>query len=221
MTTRIFVCDDHAMFREGLSKLLPGKEDLPIEIVGEASAVSEALAEVRRLSPDVVLMNVALPGVNGLEGTKMLLETVPGARVIILTAHDSPEYMLRAFKAGAVGYVPKTAGSKYLFDAIRDVSQGKRYIYPLFSDWAEGLPVGWKPEAKAPKEFGALTKREREVCLLVLQGLTNREIGKRLNVSINTVRNHRAHMLNKLKVKGKLGVFRYAMRHGLIEVDKF
>lgn len=211
---RILLVDDHAMLRAGLRVLLDLYPDF--EVVGEAGDGQEALALVREQSPDVVLMDIAMPGLDGLMVTRRIREESPQSRVIMLTQHENKEYITPALQVGALGYVLKRSADEELVSAIRAVYQGQTYLDPLVTgivvdDYRrrlEGVPEG--------DPYESLTDREREVLVLVAKGRTNREIAELLHISPKTVDFHRTNLMRKLDVHSRTEVTRYAIRRGLI-----
>jgi len=211
---RILLVDDHTMFRAGLRVLLELYPDF--EVVGEAGDGQEALAQVRELAPDVVLMDIAMPGLDGLMTTRRIREESPQSKVIVLTQHENREYITPALKVGASGYVLKRAADEELVSAIRAVYQGQTYLDPLVAgivvdDYRrrlEGLPQG--------DPYESLTDREREVLVLVAKGHTNREIAELLHISPKTVDFHRTNLMRKLDLHNRTELTRFALRRGLV-----
>jgi DNA-binding NarL/FixJ family response regulator len=210
---RVLVVDDHALLRDGIRALLSVHDD--IEVVGEATEGREAINLVRQLSPDVVLMDIAMPLMDGLEATRRIHKENPKVKVLILTQHDSKEYMLSSVKAGAAGCVPKRAVASELISAIRIVHQGDSYLYPsvakvLIKDYLQKMEQD---------PYERLTNREREVLKLVAEGRTSRDIAGLLCVSIKTVLGHRTKVMEKLDIHNRTELVKYAIRKGLITVD--
>jgi DNA-binding NarL/FixJ family response regulator len=214
---RVFLADDHALFREGLRALLAGCED--IEVVGEAADGQEALARVPAARPDVVLMDIAMPGLGGLEATLALRRTVPAARVLVLTQYESREYLARFLKAGAAGYVLKRAGGAELITAIRAVAAGQAVLHPAMT--AEVIEGYLKGARAGPGEaaYEALTERERQVLKLIAEGQTSKEIAQALDLSVKTVITHRTNLMEKLGLHNRAELVKFAVRLGLIQVD--
>ena len=207
---RILLVDDHAVLRSGLRLLLEREEGL--EPVGEAASAEEALRSLPRLSPDVVVIDIEMPGIGGLEGVPLILERAPDAYVLVLSMHDQARDVRQAFDAGAHGYLPKAAADEDLVRAIRAVAAGERYVHPSL-----GAALA-APKAEAGP-IDELTAREREVLRLLALGHTNQEIAERLVVSVRTVESHRAHVMTKLRVTTRAGLVREALRAGLLVDD--
>lgn len=210
---KVLVVDDHALLRDGIRALLSIQDD--IEVVGEATDGREAINLVRQLSPDVVLMDIAMPLMDGLEATRRIHKENPKVKVLILTQHDNKEYMLSSVKAGAAGCVPKRAVASELISAIRVVHQGDSYLYPsvakvLIKDYLQKMQQD---------PYECLTNREREVLKLVAEGRTSRDIASLLCISIKTVLGHRTKVMEKLDIHNRTELVKYAIRKGLITVD--
>lgn len=210
---KVLVVDDHALLRDGIRALLSIQDD--IEVVGEATDGREAINLVRQLSPDVVLMDIAMPLMDGLEATRRIHKENPKVKVLILTQHDNKEYMLSSVKAGAAGCVPKRAVASELISAIRVVHQGDSYLYPsvakvLIKDYLQKMQQD---------PYERLTNREREVLKLVAEGRTSRDIASLLCISIKTVLGHRTKVMEKLDIHNRTELVKYAIRKGLITVD--
>lgn len=210
---RILVVDDHAILRDGIRALLALHND--IEIAGEASEGKEAIDKVRELSPDVVVMDIAMPGMDGLEATRRIKKDNPNVKVLFLTQYLNKEYVLRAIRAGGAGYVPKRALGSELVSAIRAVNRGDSYLYPaaasaLIEDYL-------KPGEQ--EDYDRLTAREREILKFIAEGLTSRQIAERLIISTKTVMGHRAKVMEKLDVHNRAELIKYAVRKGLVSID--
>lgn len=211
---RILLVDDHTMFRAGLRVLLSLYADF--DIVGEAGDGQEALDAVRELAPDVVLMDIAMPGLGGLVATRRIHEEHPKTKVILLTQHENREYVAPALKAGASGYVLKRAADEELVRAVRAVFQGQTYLDPMIasvvvSDYRRRLE-----DTSDDDPYESLTPRELEVLVLVAKGHTNREVAELLGISHKTVDYHRTNVMRKLDVHNRTGLTRYAIRRGLM-----
>ena len=214
MATRVLLVDDHTMFREGIRALLAGYND--IEVIGEASDGREAIDKVVELCPDVVLMDIAMPGLGGLEATLEISTLKPESRVLILSQYDNREYVLPILKAGAKGYVLKHAAATDLVAAIRAVHAGGSFLYPTV---AKTVLDSYLAQGHLPADpYDALSNRERQVLRLVAEGRTNREIAQLLVLSVKTVMGHRANLMEKLGIHNRTELVKYAIRHGLVEV---
>jgi len=213
---KVLVVDDHAMFRQGIRALLEGCED--VEIVGEATEGREAIEKVLQLAPQVVLMDIAMPVMGGLEATRRIQKESPNTKVLVLTQYEDSEYILSLLRAGAKGYISKTATASELISAIRTVYQGESYLYPsatttLIEEYL--TRVGGEKN-----EYERLTDREREILQLVAEGRTNREIADRLFISIKTVLRHRTNVMEKLGFHNRTELIKYAISKGLIEMPR-
>jgi RNA polymerase sigma factor (sigma-70 family) len=210
---RVVIADDHTVVRQGIRGVLEDVEGL--RVVGEAGDGEEALALVRELDPDVVVLDVNMPGRSGLEVAGELRDEGAATRVLILSMHDDPEYVLQAVRAGADGYVLKDVAPSELRDAVRAVHEGREYFAARVT---QQLSVGLRREIEEEQlrtRLEALTRREREVLLLVANGLTNREIGERLEISPRTVETHRERVMSKLRIHTVAGLTRFVVEHGL------
>lgn len=204
---RILIVDDHAVLRCGLKLLLAPEQG--IEVVGEAGDALEALAQVRRLRPDLVLLDLSLPGLDGLDLLSRLRAEMPWVKVLVLTMHDDPGYLKRALEAGASGYVLKRAADVELLAAIRAVERGETYVYPTL---AASVVQSFGSAGAGPSDgCGALSQREREVFRLLVLGHTNAEIAQRLGLSVKTIETHRARLMEKLGVRTRAELVRYAL----------
>jgi DNA-binding NarL/FixJ family response regulator len=212
---KVLVVDDHAILRDGIRALLGLHDD--IEIVGEASEGKEAIEKAQQLIPDVVIMDIAMPGMDGLEATRRIRKKSPEVKVLVLTQHDNREYILSAIKAGAAGYVPKRALGSDLVSAIRTVYKGDSFLYPSA---ATALIEDYLQQAEGEEEpYDRLTAREREILKLIADGHTSREIADMLFLSLKTVLGHRAKVMEKLDLHNRTELIKYAMRKGLIKMD--
>ncbi|MFH0913889.1 MAG: response regulator transcription factor [Chloroflexota bacterium] len=210
---RILVVDDHAIMRDGIRALLSLSDD--IEIVGEASEGREAVAKAQQLRPDVVVMDIAMPGLDGLEATRRIVKDNPSVKVVVLTQHDNREYILSAIKSGAAGYVPKKALGSELVSAIRAVKAGESFLYPTA---ATALIEDYRHQAEG-EPYDRLTPREREILKLIAEGHTSQAIAKMLFISLKTVLGHRTKVMEKLDLHNRTDLIKYAIRKGLVSVD--
>lgn len=207
---RVLVVDDHAVLRSGLRLLLGEEED--IEWVGEAGSVEEALRAIDRTAPDVVLLDLNMPGIGGLEGLPQVLARRPGILVLVLSMNDDVDDVRQAFDAGASGFVVKSAADEELIRAIRAVRVGERYVDP-------GLGAKLAQPSRSSGPVDDLSPREREVLRLLALGYTNQEVAEQLVVSVRTVESHRAHVMNKLRVDSRAAMVQHALRAGLLKPD--
>jgi DNA-binding NarL/FixJ family response regulator len=209
----VLIVDDHAILREGLRSLLALQKD--IEVVGEAADGAGALTKVAELCPDVVLMDIAMPGMDGIETTRRITQTSPQTQVLALTQHDNKEYIFSMLQAGAAGYVPKRAGGADVIAAIRGVHQEGAFLPPRVAK--EVMTHYVRPAATQPSG-PRLTEREKEVLVLVAEGKSNREIAEQLCLSVKTVMVHRANIMEKLGVHSRTELVKYAIRQGLVSL---
>jgi len=207
---RVLIVDDHAVVRTGLRLLLESVED--IEVVGEAGTASDAIVEARSSQPDVILMDVVMPGASGIDATPQLLREEPDAKVLILSMEDDPSYVRQAFAAGAAGYVLKEAADAELVAAVREVASGGRYVHPALG----ARLVAADADERARVEADPLTGRERQVLHLLALGHTNQEIAELLVISVRTAETHRAHIMQKLRLNSRADLVRYALANGLL-----
>ena len=210
----VLLADDHRILREGIRSLLEKEPD--IEVVAEASEGGEAVAKAQQLSPDLVLMDITMPGMNGLEATRQIKALKPGVKVLILTMHEGNQYISEFLRSGASGYVLKDTAAQELVGAIRAVNQGDAFLYPSI---ARMLLEEYLQKVQSGEERGSydgLTDREREVLRMVAEGKTNKEIADDLSLSVRTVQAHRANLMGKLHMHDRTELVRYAIRKGLI-----
>jgi two-component system, NarL family, response regulator NreC len=212
---RLLLVDDHEIVRAGLRMLFSAEPE--VEIIGEASSGEDAVDAVGSLQPEVVLMDVAMPGIGGVEATRRIKAVHPQVAVLALTMHEDEEYFFEMLGAGASGYVPKRAAPDDLMSAIRIVRQGDVYIYPslarlLVKDFLH------RSEASAPESREALTPREQEVLTFIAEGYSNREIADELVISVKTVDRHRENIMRKLQLHNRVELVKYAIEKGLITV---
>lgn len=213
MKIRILLVDDHTILREGVRTLLNTQEDM--EVVGEAEDGEQAVNLVKKIRPDIVLMDIGLPGINGIEATKRIKRENPEVKVLVLSMHDNEEYIAPVFQAGASGYVLKRLASKELVSALRAVHQGHSILHPALTDTVFKND-STQENLSALKEDG-LTAREIEVLRLIAKGLTNQQIADELVISIKTVQAHRSNIMEKLDLHDRVELTRYAIRRGLIQ----
>jgi two-component system response regulator NreC len=209
--TQILIVDDHAVVRSGLRLLLDAQDDL--KVVGEAGDMRNAVFEARALKPDVILMDIVMPGASGIEATTAVLKEAPEAKVLVLSMQDDPRYVREAFSAGARGYVLKEGADAELVDAVREVAAGGRYVHPELG----ARLVAAEADELAKADADPLSEREREVLRLLALGHTNQEIAKMLYLSVRTVETHRAHIMQKLTLQTRAELVRHAIDQGLLE----
>jgi DNA-binding NarL/FixJ family response regulator len=214
---RIVLADDHAILREGIRALLEDQHDMMV--VGEAADGRKAVELACQLKPDMVVMDIGMPLLNGLEATRQIKHDCPEVAVLVLTMHDNEEYVSQLLAAGAAGYVLKRAASSELVTAIRAVAQGQSYLSPAVTKVLIEGYIGRKPTGPAVVDpFGTLTAREREVLQLVAEGHTNSEIAKLLNISLKTAKAHRSNLMQKLGLHDRGELIKVAIQRGIIEV---
>ena len=207
MPIRILLADDHVVVRQGLRALL---EQAGMVVIGEASDGQEALRSAHEQSPDVAVLDIAMPHLNGLETARRLREALPQTKIVLLTMHTEDPYVLEALQAGAVGYVLKTQAAVDIVQAIRDVLQGGIYLSPRVS---RAVVTAYLTRSHLPPD--PLTSREREILQLIAEGQTTKEIASRLGLSVKTVESHRINLMRKLDIHETATLVRYAIRRGL------
>jgi DNA-binding NarL/FixJ family response regulator len=211
---RILIADDHAILREGVRALLATADD--IEVVGEAADGREAIDLAQKLEPDAILMDVAMPGLGGLEATLEIRRLVPRAKILVLSQYGEPEYVRRFLKAGVSGYVLKKAAGADLVSAIRAVMRGGLVLDPEVARTAV-QDGGAAEDGEPPNAYESLTDREKQVLKLVAEGHTNKEIADVLGISVKTAMSHRERVMLKLQVHNRTELVRFALRHGVIQ----
>ena len=214
MTIRLLIVDDHAVVRSGLKMLLENERD--VEIVGEASSASEAMEAATRLKPNVILMDIGLPDLSGIDATREIKKRTADVSIVALTIHEDEEYFFKMLEAGASGYVPKRAAPEELITAIRAAATGQVYLYPslaklLVRDFLDG---GRAPDEQPSSD---LTDREQEVLTYLAEGASNEEIATSLVISPKTVARHRENIMRKLNLHSRAELVRYAIRKGIIK----
>ncbi len=219
---RVILADDHALVRAGIHALLASLEG--IEVVAEAGDGRQALQLVEVNRPDMVLMDISMPELNGLDAVEKITRDFPHVRVVILSMHANEEYVLQALRAGAAGYLLKDAGITELELAVRAVARGETYLSPpvsrsVIDDYLRRLDNPPEIGGLPPVPEAKLTPRQREVLQLIAEGRTTQEIAKRLNVGIKTVETHRAQLMERLDIHEVAGLVRYAIRIGLVTSD--
>jgi DNA-binding NarL/FixJ family response regulator len=214
MTIRVLLADDHALVRAGIRSLLGAMHE--VSVVAEASSGEEALALVATSTPDVVLMDIAMKGITGLEAAAQMRERHPDVKVVILSMHSGEEYVLQALRAGAAGYLLKDAATGELELALRSVMRGESWLSPSVS---RQVVEGYAQRAAGESAAEVLTARQREVLRLVAGGKSTKEIAFLLNLSVKTVETHRAQIMERLNIRDVAGLVRYALRTGLVPPD--
>ena len=212
-TISVFICDDHALVRAGLRRLIESHEGF--QVVGESADAAEAAAELRELHPDVLLLDIVLPGQNGIDAIPDLLAASPETRILILSMQDDPSYVRKAFSLGAHGYLIKEAADGELAQAIHDVAVGHRYVHPTLGARLAAAEADAHDRANADP----LSDREHEVLHLLALGHTNQEIAKLLFISVRTAETHRARIMQKLQLSSRADLVRYALAHGELETQ--
>jgi len=211
---RVLLADDHSLVRAGIRSLLGAMAD--VQVVAEAASGEEALELAARQQPDVVLMDIAMKGITGLEAAARMRETQPAVRVVILSMHSGEEYVLQALRAGAAGYLLKDAATGELELALRSVMRGESWLSPAVS---RQVVEGYVQRSGAEAAPDVLTARQREVLRLVASGKSTKEIAFFLNLSVKTVETHRAQIMERLGIRDVPGLVRYALRTGLVPPD--
>jgi DNA-binding NarL/FixJ family response regulator len=206
---RVLICDDHALVRSGLRRLVEREEGL--EVTGEAASADEAVSRLREEPPDVLLLDITMPGRSGIDALPEITATAPGTKVLMLSMQDDPAYVRRAFAAGADGYLLKDAADAELVKALHEVRDGHRYLHPVLGARLASLPTA---ERNPLESRDPLSERERDVLRLLALGHTNQEIAKQLFISIRTVETHRARIGHKLGLKTRAEIVRYALASG-------
>lgn len=213
---RVLIADDHTLVRQGIRLLLETAPD--VRVVGEANDGAEAIRLTRELCPDVVLMDIAMPDVDGLQATREIKREQPGVQILALTMHEGEEYFFKTLAAGAAGYVLKRAAANDLLTAVHTIANGEVFLYPSL---AKKLVADYVGRVEAHEDAvplaAELTPRENEVLGHIAAGLSNREIAERLIVSLSTVQTHYAHIIEKLNLRNRTELVKYALRHGLID----
>jgi DNA-binding NarL/FixJ family response regulator len=214
---RILIADDHTLVREGISALLKFYDD--IEVVGEAANGKEAIDKVNELNPDVVLMDIAMPGLGGLEATLEIKKRHPDTKILVLTQYSDKEYVNRFLKAGVSGYILKKAVGTELISAIRAVSKGELYLYSsIASEVVAGYLDSGKRPVKEPR-YDSLTDREKQILKLLAEGNRHKEIANILDISVKTVIAHQTHISEKLDIHSRAGLIKYAIQKGIIKIE--
>lgn len=213
MSITVFLADDHAVVRDGLRLLLEAQGDL--KVVGDAADGRETVRQVEQLCPDVVVMDITMPELNGIEATWRIRDSCPATRVIVLSMHSANEYVFRALQAGARGYVLKESAGVEVVHAVRAVHAGHRYLSPKVSDEVIDGYIRQRDAAETGSPLGHLSSREREILQLVAEGKSSTEIGEALSLSAKTIETYRSRLMRKLGIKDIAGLVRFAILNGL------
>ncbi len=218
-TQRVLLVDDHILFREGLKGLI---EQSPVfKVVGEAGTIKETLAKALELKPDLVLMDIALTGINGIEGTRLLIEKLPGVKVVVISMHSKMDYIIGALQAGACGYLVKDTTPDKLLCALDTVTRGHYFFDHRALE--EIVQFVLEQKSKRPslseRRYDRLTRREQEIMRLVVQGFSSKEIGPKLFISPKTVENHRTKIMEKLEMDSLVDLVKYAAKLGIININ--
>jgi len=216
---RVFIADDHTMLRDGLKNILHGSDG--IEVVGEAGDGLEAVKKIKKTRPDVCIIDLNMPGLKGIDVTKMIKEALPGVKVVVLTMHDKEEYIYQSIRNGASGYVLKTSPSEEIIAAVRDTYHGKLFFSSEVSqEIIKKYIENRSNDQPVYSKYDLLTQREQEIFNLLIQGNSNRNIAEVLCISIKTVENHRTNIMGKLEVHNFIELIKYGAKLGLIDLDK-
>ncbi len=214
---KVLIADDHTLVREGIAAFLKLCED--IEVVAEASDGLEAIEKTKKFAPDIVLMDIAMPKLGGLEATVELKKINPTIRILVLTQYDDKEYISRFLKAGVSGYILKRAVGSELVSAIRAVSRGEFYLFSSIASKVVAGYLGKDKEAAMEDPYDKLTDREMQVLKLIAEGYTHKEIGDMLSISTKTVVAHQTNLSEKLGVSSRAGLIKFAIQRGIIKID--
>jgi len=215
MSIRLILVDDHAVVRSGLRMLLENEDD--IVIIGEAGTAQEAVDIVMQAGPDLVVLDIGLPDLSGIEAARKLKQIDPEIAIVALTIHEDQEYFFKMLEAGAMGYVPKRAAPDELLTAIRTAARGEVYLYPSLATLLVDDYLRQDKESRRAREMNGLTEREGEVLVHLAEGATNAEIGELLEISPKTVARHRENIMRKLNLHSRTELVKYAIRKGIIE----
>jgi DNA-binding NarL/FixJ family response regulator len=209
---RLLIADDHGVLRAGLRALLDAESDM--DVIAEAASGTDALHLATEHQPDVALLDLTMPGTGGIDVTRRLREQIPDLRILILTVHEDEMLLREAMRAGAAGYITKRAIESELINAVRTVHRGNHYVHPTMT---HALLHDLTPEPPASTPTEALTPRETEVLQLIALGHTNRQAGEKLHISVRTVETHRANIMDKLNLRGRVELVSYARDHGFLD----
>jgi DNA-binding NarL/FixJ family response regulator len=211
---RVLLIDDHALVRAGIRSLINGMEG--VEVVAEAANGEDALRRIEEVQPDIALLDVAMPGLNGFQVLAESVKRFPSVRVIVITVHETGQYASQALRAGAVGYLPKSAASVELQEAIRTVAAGETFIS---REVDKKTILQQAKETEQARLLKALTPRQREILTLIAEGNSTRDIALLLRISVKTVESHRAQLMERLNIHEVAGLVRFAIRTGLVKIE--
>lgn len=214
MTIKILLADDHAVMRDGLRALLEAAAGL--HVVGDAPDGRVAVQQAAALRPDVAILDISMPELNGIEATRQILDVCPEAQVIILSMYSAAEYVFRALQAGARGYLLKDSAGAAVVEAVRTVHSGRRYLSPSLS---EAVIDSYVRQHAALDPLASLSPREREILRFIVEGHSNSEVSQRLSISVKTVETYRSRIMEKLNIENLPGLVKFAIQHGVITLD--
>lgn len=214
---KVLIADDHTILRQGIRALLEAEPE--IEVVGEASDGREAVEKTKALAPDIVLMDISMPVMNGLEATRHIRRMSPNTQIIVLTMHENEEFVVQMLNAGASGYVLKRIAADELVAAIRSVYQDGTFLHPTIAKKLVKDYLRLASEEQRRSTSSGLTDREQEILKLIAEGNTNKQIAERLCLSIKTVQTHRTHIMDKLGAHDRTELVKFAIRKGLVSID--
>jgi DNA-binding NarL/FixJ family response regulator len=217
MKIRVFIADDHAVVRDGLRLILEAQED--ITVVGEAADGHQAVDQVLKLKPDIVLMDIAMPKLNGIEATQQILKSCPSVKVVILSMHSSSEHISRALRAGALGYLLKESAGKEVVKAVKTVYLGQWYLCQKISESVIDDYIDLQEAAPGRSPLTRLSPREREILQLVAEGKTTKEIAGMLYLSTKTIETYRSRLMVKLGINDVPGLIKFAIQHGITSLE--
>ena len=211
---RILLADDHEIVREGIKMLIDAQDDM--EVVGEAENGNAAIEKMRELSPDIIVMDISMPELNGMKATRRIMRKSPNVKILTLSRHSDDGYLQQLIQAGVSGYILKQSAPTELIRAIRQVGSGKKYVDPTLTDRVMSGYISQKSALDTAQKV-SLTDRETEVVRLIAWGYSNREIGEHLQISVKTVEAHKANSMRKLGIKSRIDIVRYAILQGWME----